>query len=148
METQNQALSILSYLLVLGGMAYGTITYRNKALDGFISYGHALKSCVLIVLVIAIVTALFIYIYVSIDNSFIEKALDKAEEEMATKDMPEEQMEMGLEYARKFMQPHWMAIMSFIAYMFFGFILALIVAAVVKKDNPNPFINTIDSSVN
>ena len=112
------------------------------------SYGEAMGSCTLILLVLAVVSAVFTYIYLSVDGSFIEKIMTRSIEEMQKKDMPDEQLEKAEEMMRKMMKPHWMAMFGFLGYMFFGSLLGLIVSAFVKKDNPNPFSNTIDPSAN
>jgi len=139
MDVQSKSFGYISYLFIIIGMVYGSKNYREKTLGGYMTYGDALKSCTYIAVFIAAVSGIFIYIYTNIDNSFIEKAIVKAQEEMEAKNMEDEQIEIAIGYTRKFMQPFWMGVITFISYSFLGFVLGLIVAAFVKKENPNPF---------
>jgi hypothetical protein len=148
MNVENKGLHYISYLIMMGGMAYGAIHYRNTSLGGFISFNEAYKSCSVFVLFTSVLTAFLTYVYMRIDGSIIAKLLAKAQEELQNRDLPEEQMEKTLEMMNKMMQPFWMSVISFAAYLFFGFILGLIVSAIVKKDNPDPFGHSAGSALN
>jgi len=44
----NQSLGYIGYLFMLGGMVWGTLEYRKKLQNGFMTYGEAFSSCFLI----------------------------------------------------------------------------------------------------
>lgn len=131
------ALTNLTYLLIAIGAYLGNINFRDKALDGNMSFGKALGHSMFIVAIVSVISSLFMAVYLSIDSSIINLAIEQTEESMAEQNMDEEQMEMALSYTRKFMTPVWMSVFMLLAYLFFGFILSLIIAAITKKENPN-----------
>ena len=56
--------------------------------------------------------------------------------------MSEEQLEMGLSWTRKMMQPLPLFIFGIIGSGIMGFIFSLIISVFLKRDNPNPFTAT------
>jgi hypothetical protein len=132
--------SIFSFIAALAIAIWGTIWYRDKQNEGFISFSQSYLSCLLITIFSSIILAFFIYIYLSFfDQSFIDEVLKKTEEEMLNKKMPDDQVEKGMEIARTFASPIMMAIMTIIfnlnllLMLFFG----LFVSLILKRDNPN-----------
>ena len=105
----------IGYLLTIGIISWGTISFRDKYNDGFLSYGQAFSSCLLIAFFSSIILAFFMYLYLSfIDQSFIDKVIEKAEEEMLRKKMPDDQIEEALKYTRMFTTPIVMAFFTII----------------------------------
>jgi len=128
----------IGYLLTIGIISWGTISYRDKHNDGFINYGKAFMSCLLITFFSSIILAFFMYLYLSfIDQSLIDKILEKAEEEMMNKKMPDDQIEDAMKMTRMFTTPIVMAFFTIIINTFMGAIFGLITAAFLKRDNPN-----------
>lgn len=133
-------LMYFSFAILLAGMIYGTLTYRNNFLGGNISFGKAFISGFLIVLISALVSSIYSYVFmVFIDPSYldkiIEKAVENAEAKMSEKGLSAEQMEPGLAMTRKFMSPVAMTIMAILSSALIGGILALIAAAFLKKED-------------
>jgi|GEM_PF-73409 len=129
-----------SFAILLAGMIYGTLTYRNNYLGGYISFGKAFTSGFLIVLIAALVSSIYSYIFlVFIDPTYldkiIEQAMANAETKMVEQGLSEEQMEPGLAMTRKFMSPVIMNVMAIISSALVGGILALIAAAFIKKED-------------
>jgi len=128
----------IGYLLTIGIISWGTISYRDKHNDGFINYGKAFMSCLLITFFSSIILAFFMYLYLSfIDQSLIDKILEKAEEEMMNKKMLDDQIEDAMKMTRMFTTPIVMAFFTIIINTFMGAIFGLITAAFLKRDNPN-----------
>jgi hypothetical protein len=134
-------------------MAWGTINYRNKGLNGFMSYGKAFGSCYLILLFASILLSVFMYVYIGfIDQHVMDKAMVQAEENMRQKGMDDGQIAMGMKYAKMFMTPVAIGIITFIVYQLLGTILALLTAIFLRKDNPSPFdgvsgTDTLDNNI-
>ncbi len=131
----------LSYLLILGGIIYSTIQYRDNILGGSITYGKALGFGTLVILFAAIVSAVYAYLfYAYIDPEMINKILEMTEEEMVNKGVSDEQIEMALEMQSKFMKPWLMALFSIPSLTFMGFIFSLFTSIFLKKEvESNPF---------
>lgn len=125
----------LLYLLIIGGLIFGIKQYRDKELGGYISYPKALGVGVLVLLFASIISSIYTYINLTfIDPTLIDKMLEITEKEMFNKGLSDDQIEMALKMSAKLMKPGIMAIMGFAVSMFFGFILTLIVAAFLKKE--------------
>ena len=128
----------IGYVLTIGIISYGTISFRDKHNEGFITYTKAFTSCLLITFYSSIILAFFMYIYLSfIDQSLIDQILEKAEEEMMNKKLPDDQIEDAMKMTRMFTTPIVMAIFTIIINTFMGAIFGLITAAFLKRDNPN-----------
>lgn len=130
----------LSFIFLLAGIVYGTMQYRDKTLGGYISFGKAFQSAFLILVIAVVLTTIYSYIFMTIiDPSFVEKiaeqALEKAETDMISKGISEDQMGPALEMTKKFLTPGMMTIMGLLSNLVFGAILSLISAAFTKKEN-------------
>jgi hypothetical protein len=128
----------IGYLLTIGIMSWGTLSFRDKYNEGFISYGKAFSSCFQIAFFSSVILAFFMYIYLTfVDQTFIDKIIEKAEEEMMNKKMPDDQIEEAIKYTRMFTTPIVMAFFTIIVNSFMGAIFGLITAFFLKRDNPN-----------
>jgi hypothetical protein len=133
----NQALAYASVIIIIAGLAIAMKNYRDNVLDGVMPFGKAFGFGMLIILVAALLGAIFAYLlYAVIDTGLSEKMRELAEERMMKRGVPEAQMDMFLERAAKFQKPLPVAITGFITSVLGGVILSLIVAAIFKKDEP------------
>jgi len=132
----NRGLSMISILILIIGIFYGTKVFRDKANEGFISYGQALTSGVLIAFFSAIITAFFSYLlYVAIDPDLIEKSFQFMEEKFIEQGkLTEDQIEMFMEKARERSNPLKNSLMSIPISTFIGFLVSLITSAILKKE--------------
>ncbi|MCF6241756.1 MAG: DUF4199 domain-containing protein [Bacteroidales bacterium] len=130
-----------SYIIMIAGIIYATIQYRDNMLNGSITYGKALGFGTLVMLFAGIILAIYSYVlYTLIDPDLITRILEKAEEEMVNKGLPDEQIEMALEMQSKFMKPWIMSVMSIFGSVFAGFIISLFTSIFLKKEvQDNPF---------
>ena len=133
--------SYISYILMIAGIIYSTIQYRNNVLDGSISYGKALGFGTLVIMFASIITAVYSYVfYTYIDPEMITKILEMAEEEMVNKGLSDEQIEMAIEMQSKFMKPGLMSLIAIPSITFMGFVFSLITSIFLKKEKAdNPF---------
>ena len=131
----------ISYLIMIAGIVYATIQYRDNVLDGSISYGKALGFGTLVIMFASILSGLYAYVfYAYIDPEMITKMLEMAEEEMVNKGIPDEQIEMAIEMQSKFMKPGLMSLLSIPSLTLIGFIISLITSIFLKKEKVNnPF---------
>jgi hypothetical protein len=138
-QLMNKTLGYLSFVLLIGGMVYGTLEYRKKYANGFLSYGKAFTSCFLIGLFAGLVAAVYTFVFAQfIFPGYGNMILEKAREGMLTsgREMSEEQIDTALEYTRKFTTPVMMAIWGTVTYALFSAIFALIIAIFLKKEDP------------
>lgn len=112
--------------------------FKNKHNGGFISFGQCLKIGVSVMVIAAVLYSIFYLVFTMIFPEYLSDMV--AQLERATRaqnpDMPEEQLEMSVSMAGKFMQPAFAIPISIIMNAFVGLIISLIVGAIVKRDNP------------
>ena len=129
-----------SFVILLAGLIYGTLQYRNINLGGNISFGQAFLSGFMIVLAASVITSIYSYIFLTfIDHAYLERiiqqTMDQSETKMSEKGLSQEQIDSALAITRKFMNPVIMSIMAVLSSAFFGAILSLIAAAFLKKED-------------
>ena len=131
----NKYLGYVSYIIIIAGVILGTKSYRDNNLNGFITYGQALGFGTMLVVVAAVLSAIYTYLFVAIiDPDIIDKILAISEEEMLKKGMSDDQVEMAQSFSKKLMSPVVMSITGFIGTSIVGFILSLITSAFLKKE--------------
>ena len=126
----------ISYVILLLGILYSQIKYRDTHLGGYITFGQSFSTGFLTGLFAGILTAIFSFFFISyLGEDFIEGLLEKSEEALleAQPNMSDEQLEQSMNMARKFMSPGLMTTFSFIGMTFVSLILALIAAIFTKK---------------
>lgn len=128
----------ISFVIMIAITVYGLKAYK-QANGGFLSLGEALKTGIGIALISGIIGAIFTYLFITvIEPEFTTKMLDQTAEQMLEQNptMPEEQMEMALGITEKMMSPLIIIGMSIIGSIFFGFIISLIAALIMKTEKP------------
>lgn len=131
----NKPAGYVSILISIAGIYLGTKAYRDQSLNGFISYGKALGTGVLISLFSAILSIIFITVlYTVIDTELVNKVMSESQEKLLEQGMPEEQIEKGMEMTKKIFLP--MTIIGGLIFsVFAGFVISLITSAFLKKDD-------------
>jgi Protein of unknown function (DUF4199) len=111
-------------------------SYRENYKNGFITYGQAVASGVVISLFTAIIYAIFIYIlYAFIDTDLVNKQLAFIEETFVKAGLPQAFIDSGLKMQKKFLQPTIYAPIKLFSSFLSGTILSLLVAIFIKKES-------------
>ncbi len=137
--------SYISYVILLLGILLAQMHYRDKHLDGYITFGQSFSVGFLTGLFASIIAAIFSFFFISyLGEDFIEILLEKAEEEMIASDqnLSDDQIEQSMSMVQKFMTPGIMTIFGLLSSTFVSLILALIAAAFTKKQD-----NSLESNV-
>ncbi|MDD4604260.1 MAG: DUF4199 domain-containing protein [Bacteroidales bacterium] len=135
----NKGLSSISYLFLIGGMVYGTIDYRKKYLNGYISYGKAFTQCFLIGLFAGLLAAIFTYFFAQfIHPGFVGEILEQSRQQIITTNpnMSEEQIDTALAITAKFTSPVMMMVLGAITYTVLSAVIGLVAAIFLKKEDP------------
>jgi Protein of unknown function (DUF4199) len=131
----NKYMGWLTYVLIIVGIIYLQIQYRDKELNGSMSYGKALGFAVLSLLFATLISAVFTYIQVKfIDPGIIDKIMSMQEEQLTKRGMSADQMETAINMTKRFMTPVMMSVFAFIGLMFWGTIISLVTSAITKKE--------------
>lgn len=131
----NAQASWITWIILVIGIYLGTKAFRDQLPGGYISYGRALGTGVMISLFYGILTAIFmVLLYTVIDADLINKVIAAQQEKMLEKGaVTEEQLEQGLEMGKKLFIP-MVLISSLFLSVFFGTIISLITSAILKKE--------------
>ena len=132
--------TILNNGLIIAGITYAIIQFRDTENSGFISYGESLKLGTSVAFFSSVILAFYTFIFINyIEPNTLKEILEKAEQVIleGNPEISDEELDLALEMTGKFIQPHWMLILGVLGGTFIGFIYSLIISIFVKKDNPN-----------
>lgn len=135
----NQVASYAGVIISILGIYLGTKAFRDQGQDGYITYGKALGTGVLISLFAAILSVIFMVIlYTVIDPELPNRLVAESQDKMIERGMSEDQVEQGMEMANRLFIP--MAILGGLFMgVLMGFIISLITSAILKKDQGDSF---------
>jgi hypothetical protein len=138
--TFNKSLGYIFMVVQIGILFYMLKSYRDTYLHGYMTYGQSLGAGVVIILYSTILTTIFSYIlYKFIDTGLTAKLLAITEEGMVKKGVPQAQIDAGMAVSKKMLTPEFMLITGFLASMFFGTIVSLLVSIFTRKEG-NPLV--------
>lgn len=123
-------------------------SYRDNFMHGQITYGQSVGAGVIISLYSAILTSVFTYIlYTVIDPGLVAKQLAVVEEGMRAKGgMTDAQIDTGLQFTAKIMNPAVLAISGVLGGILWGTIISLLVSIFIRKEG-NPLIDLPENQV-
>ena len=139
-EQQSVIPSILNNVVIIGFLVYAISYYRDNLNNGFISYGKSLKLGTSVAFFSSVIMALYTFIYITYLNpDMLANILNMTEQAMleANPEISDQELDLALSITTKFMQPHWMMLMSVLGGTFMGFLYSLIISIFLKKENPN-----------
>lgn len=140
-QTTNNTLGLIFWAVIIIGLFLGIKSYRDKYLNGFITYGQSLGAGVIIMLYYSIITAIFTYIlYKFIDPNLTDKLLALTEEQLVKRGMAEGMIEQSMKIQKKIMTPFVMSVSGIVSGVFIGTILSLIISLFTKREG-NPLID-------
>lgn len=133
--------TFLTYLVFPFVFVLLACNHFKKLSGGYITFGQAIKTGVVVSIIAAIVLGVFNIIFNLIFPEIQAEMLQKAKESMVRQNpnMNAEQLKMGIQMAEFFMKPYILLPLSIIIYTIIGLIHSLIVGAIVKKENPGAF---------
>jgi len=132
--------TILNNGLIIAGITYTIIVFRDTENSGFISYSDSLKLGTSVAFFSSVILAFYTFIFINyIEPNTLNEILQQAEQAIleSKPEISDEELDLALEMTDKFIQPHWMLILGILSGTFMGFIYSLIISIFVKKDNPN-----------
>jgi hypothetical protein len=142
--TFNQYQGYIFYVIQVVALFYLIKSYRENYNNGFISYGQAVGTGVIISVYAAIISAIFVYIlYAVIDPGLVTKQLVFIEETLVKRGLTQAQIDTAMNIQAKMIKPAIMAPISVFGGVLWGAILSLIVAIFVRKEG-NPLVENIE----
>ena len=131
---------LLNNGLIIAFISYAIIQYRDINNNGLISYASSLKLGTTIAFFSSVIFSFYSVIYILYINTEVLNEVMKLTEQTMLEAQPEisdNDLDLALQMASKFMQPHWVMIMGMLSGTFMGFLYCLIISIFVKKEDPN-----------
>jgi hypothetical protein len=134
--SDNKALSSLSFVFMVVGIVLAMKDFKTQN-RGYISFGEGVGVGALASAVMGVLSAAFSMFYTRfIDNTMLAQALDKVREDMERRGKDDSEIDMAMEFSQKLMSPGIMFAMTVVLYVITGLVIALIVAAIVRREKP------------
>ena len=134
-QNLNQALGMAGMIITIGLLVLGVRSFRDTINDGVLSFDSAIGFCMVAIVISSVIGIIYAYLLWSvIDPDIIGKMMDLQMEKMLDKGIPEEALEQAMNITSKFMKPGVMLAMGLIGSLGSGTIIALIIAAIFKRD--------------
>ena len=132
----NRWLSSLGYIILIIGIVVAMKSYKEQNF-GYMSYGQGLGIGTLLAAVFGFMSGLFTWIYTSfVDTGYMTRLMEKQREQMVLQGLPDEQIDAGMAMAENFQGPLTMILGGTVLTLIVGFILSLIIAAIMKNSRP------------
>ncbi len=132
----NKALSWVSFIILVAAIVLAMREFKRQN-GGFMSYGQGLGIGTLVAVISSILGGIFMYIYVKfVDSGYMDKMRDMQVAELESKGMNDEQIDQAIAISDKMMTPEMMVVFAIIGGLVFGFILSLIISAIMKRNRP------------
>ena len=129
--------SIVQLLVFVGAIVLAIKEHREDDLGGYISFGRAFTVGILTTLFLAVINAIWTYIFMGfIAPDMVDMIMEAQMQAMADSGMGEDEIEQAMEITKGFMSPGMISVMSIFGSLFMGAIISLIVAAIMKKNSP------------
>lgn len=132
---QNKALSVISYIVLFGGILLSQLNYRNKYMGGYSTFAQSFTIGLWISLFLSVIMGIYAFVFFKyINPGAIEEAMAIAEQSMMDQGMTDLQIEQGMAIAQKFSSVRYYTIMAIVANFFLGIVFSLITSIFVKKE--------------
>ncbi len=136
-STINYVISTLNIIVTVVIFTIALKTYK-KSNSGFISLSEALKTGMAVAVIAGLLSGIYAYIHYSyVFPEFLDIMAEQQKMGMIeTGQMSDEQIEQSMEMMSITRTPFFMATITLLMNIFFGFIISLIVGLIIKKKNP------------
>jgi hypothetical protein len=134
--SQNKILSSLSFVFMIVAIVLSMKDFREQN-KGFMSYGEGLGLGTLVSAVMGLLSSAFTMFYMQfIDNTLLTQGMDKVRSDMEARGMDDAKIDQAMELSQKFMSPGIVFAMGVFMYILTGFVISLIVAAIIRREKP------------
>lgn len=132
----NRWLSTLAYIILIAGMVLAMKQYKASNY-GYMSYGQGLGIGTIVSGIFGLLSGIFTWIYTTyVDPEYMDRMMLKQEAAMLEQGLSQEQIDAAMEVTQNFQGPLVMILGATIGAIVIGFILSLIIAAIMKNNRP------------
>ncbi|HLP33352.1 MAG TPA: DUF4199 domain-containing protein [Bacteroidia bacterium] len=140
MDSKNPFQMILGFAIIIGGLIMCVKEQRDELQNGYISFGRALGVAMLTVLFSSIISGFFTYVFLKFGaTDILQNMVTEIEDKMREQGQSDEQIELSISMMSKMMQPGIITIMGVFMSALMSLVPALIIAAVMKKEQEAGF---------
>jgi drug/metabolite transporter (DMT)-like permease len=134
----NKSLGNISFILLVVGILLSVRHYRDHVNEGFIDFGKAFTAGLLTCIFAGVIGAIYSYFqFKYMSPHLIDELLAMTQDKLITKGLTDAQIEMQSALIEKIMTPLFLSISYVFSMAFWGGLLSLLIAAVMKKpENP------------
>lgn len=134
--SQNKILQVLSFAFMIVAIVLAMQDFKEQN-KGFMSYGEGLGLGTLLAAIMGFLGSMFTMFYMRfIDPAILTQGMDKVRSDMEARGMDDAQIDQAMELSQKFMSPGIMFAMGVFGYLLMGFILSLILSAILRREKP------------
>jgi Protein of unknown function (DUF4199) len=138
-QAANTALGWLGMIISITGMVFAMKEYREDN-SGFMTYGEGLGIGTMMSAVSGLLAGTYGYIYNTfIDPTMRQQIMDKVRTDMENKGMDDDKIDQAMQMTEKFSSPGMTFLFSIVGAIFIGFLISLIISAIMRKNKPFDF---------
>ena len=129
-ENQSSIPSILNNLVIVFGIYYFIVQYRDTQNSGLISYSESLKLGTSLSFFASVVLAFYTVFYINfIDSEFINNLISQTEQQilMSRPDISDDELDKMLELSSRLTKPHWLFINGMLGITLMGFLFSIFI---------------------
>ena len=131
----NDFLGYASQVVILSLIFFGIRNYRNKELGGYISFGKALKTGLLMLLVAAtIYVGVWLFYYYTFVPDFLDRFIPHALKNVPASELPAKTREME-QFREMYKNPLFIILITYAEVVPAGLVVTLASALILKKKN-------------
>lgn len=129
-------LPYVGFIIHAAGINLAMKEYKN-ANEGFLSFGEALSLGTLMSTITGFIISIFVIVYTQfIDTLYNEKILSKLQDTWAKSGMDDAKIEMATSWTKMTLSPGISFFLQIIGYVIIGFLISLVVGAILRKNKP------------
>lgn len=138
----NQSLGYLAYAFSIVAITLAMREFKTLN-SGYMGYGEGVGLGTLTAAISAFLSSLFSVFYMTIiDTGIMTRMADKAREDMEARgNLSDEQIDQSMAIMAKFQSPVILFIVGIIFATLLGLVFSLVIAAIIRRNKPNPFDN-------
>jgi hypothetical protein len=142
----NKNLGNVSFILLIVGLLLSVRHYRDHVNEGYIDFGKAFSAGLLTCVFAGVVGAIYSYFqFKYMSPHLIDELLALSQDKLLSKGLTEDQVEIQSALIEKIMTPFFLAVSYVFSMAFWGALLSLLIAAIMKK--PENTINTDNTNI-
>lgn len=141
-KTLGLIINLANYLFLPLILIYVALNnYKKNINNGFLSFNQALKGGVTLLVIAALIFALFTVVFNFIFPEYLAEIMSSTRKMMAETNpsLTEEQLDGSMAMIEKFSTPYITVPATIAIYAFIGLIYSLIIGAILKNDRPQGY---------